>query len=77
MLPLFFFALPPFVHAHIAAWSAGMYCLNVRTNEHLSVDLFAHSSFQGTTGVDNQNTNDAVSPVYQLPKSEWWSELLV
>lgn len=43
------------VHAHMAAWHRGMYCLN------------------GTTpGVDNENASEAVRPVYQLPKSEWW-----
>jgi len=29
--------------------------------------------FNGTTpGVDNQNTNDAVNPLFNLTKSEWW-----
>ncbi|KAG8798378.1 hypothetical protein FRC18_008675, partial [Serendipita sp. 400] len=34
-----------------------------------------HSSMwclNGTSGQDNQNTNDAVNPLYMLPKSKWW-----
>ncbi|KAG8856696.1 hypothetical protein FRB91_000401 [Serendipita sp. 411] len=34
-----------------------------------------HSSMwclNGTSGQDNQNTNDAVNPLYMLPKSQWW-----
>ncbi|PVG03262.1 hypothetical protein CPB86DRAFT_695511 [Serendipita vermifera] len=46
--------LSPVIHAHMTAWTDGMYCLN------------------GTSGGDNQNTNDAVNPLYNLPKSEWW-----
>ncbi|KAF8228797.1 hypothetical protein L208DRAFT_1403170 [Tricholoma matsutake] len=26
----------------------------------------------GTTGTDNQNTNEAVNPLYQLPFQDWW-----
>ncbi|KAJ4471106.1 hypothetical protein C8J55DRAFT_491609 [Lentinula edodes] len=41
------------VHAHIAAYNKGMYCIN------------------GSTG-NNQNSNDPVVPMYQLPFDQWW-----
>jgi hypothetical protein len=59
----------------MAAWSRGMYCLNVI---HL---LLSHSSAylafaQGNKGTNGEDANEAAFPLYKLPKSEWWSEFI-
>ncbi|KAJ6611709.1 hypothetical protein B0H10DRAFT_2055378 [Mycena sp. CBHHK59/15] len=48
-------SLNSLVHAHLAAWHKGMYCLN------------------GTApGVDDQNTNAIVNPMFNMTRKDWW-----
>jgi hypothetical protein len=72
-LPLAF--LLPLAYAHMAPFTKGMYCLNVR--HHAVVFAFATRltvSLQGTDGTNDQNTNDIVNPLYNLTKADWWSK---
>lgn len=68
-------------NAHIAAWVNGMYCRNVSSTfspapRHVFRLKFPYV-FKGTSGQDNPNTNEAVQPLYMLPKEQWWSEFVL
>jgi hypothetical protein len=60
-------------HAHQAIYHPAMWCFNVRAIMVVFYFAVSQNGFQGTTsGVDNPNTNDAVNPLFNLTKSEWW-----
>lgn len=40
--------------------------------EHQAKASDADTRSQGTTGVDNPNTNDAVNPMFNLTFNDWW-----
>jgi len=70
--------LSKLAYAHVAAFTLGMYCLNVCIRNYGLVKTDVGDTIKGTEpGVDNQNTNDAVQPLYNLTKSDWWSEYLI
>ncbi|KAJ6500795.1 hypothetical protein C8R45DRAFT_1061065 [Mycena sanguinolenta] len=49
-------------HAHLAPWHKGMYALNV------GFGLF----LGGVSGSIDYNTDDVVTPLWQLPQDQWW-----
>ncbi|KDR69809.1 hypothetical protein GALMADRAFT_145206 [Galerina marginata CBS 339.88] len=46
--------------------------LVLEVNAHIAAWHKGMYCLNGTTGTDNQNTNDAVQPLYQFNKSDWW-----
>ncbi|KAG6818885.1 hypothetical protein H0H93_000622 [Arthromyces matolae] len=53
--PLLIFILcSAFAHAHLAAWTKGMYCKN------------------GPQTADDENASAPTTPLFNLPKSQWW-----
>jgi hypothetical protein len=48
-------SLCAFAHAHIAAWTPGMYCKG-----------------GPNATVDDQDTNTAVNPLFNLQQQDWW-----
>ena len=70
----------PSVNAHLAAWHKGMYCIDV-SRAKISFVFKIDSNPVDTQGVDagvvDYNSAAAVTPLYQLTKSDWWCESLI
>lgn len=68
-------ALAASVHAHLAAFTKGMYCLNVSIGRVHGIYklILVFPVNQGSAG-NNLNSDDPNLPLYDLEFDQWWSE---